>query len=150
MRTNVRLILSEGIMSNLKIPQSIQLSVDDTEKIELAEIQTELNESRAQNDQLEAELILYRQRLNRCQNTGKAIENLDGDSTTWLTIGKMFVKFSRSDVESEVEKELKTYQKKVSDLEVLIQSPFCILEARSVKDPFFGVFRPLIVGYWIS
>eukprot|EP01083_Nonionella_stella_P273598 928185_1 len=97
---------------SMKIPQSIQLSVDDTEKIELKEIQEELNESRARNDELEAQLSIYRQRLRRCENNGKTIGRLNTDATTWLTIGKMFVKYSRNDVEAEINKELKMYQKK--------------------------------------
>ena len=103
----------------MKVPQSIQLSVDDGEKVELQEIQNELNESRARNDELETQLSLYRQRLRRCQANGQTISQLDSDQTTWLTIGKMFVKYSRADVETEIEKELKMYQKKVSDLEVM-------------------------------
>ena len=133
-------------MSNLSIPQSIQLSVDDNEKVELAEIQAELNESRAQNDELEAQLLLYRQRLSRCESTSKAISQLDSDTTTWLTIGKMFVKNTRSEVETELEKELKMYQKKVSDLEVG-NLP------HSIQKQMFGIwmlflFRLHIVGYW--
>ena len=104
----------------MKIPQSIQLSVDDGEKIELKEIQNELNESRAQNDELEAQLSIYRQRLRRVENNKSTIGGLDSDTTTWLTIGKMFVRYSRQEVETEIEKELKLYQKKVSDLEVKI------------------------------
>merc|ERR1719229_406899 len=102
---------------SLNVPQSIQLSVDDGEKIELQEIQNELNESRGQNDELETQLALYRQRLNRCKANMQTIKKLDSDNTTWLTIGKMFVKYSRTDVETEIDKELKMYQKKVSDLE---------------------------------
>ena len=103
---------------SMKVPQSIQLSVDDAEKIELKEIQNELNESRARNDELEAQLTIYRQRLKRCENNGATISHLDSDAPTWLTIGKMFVKYSRNEVTKEIEKELKMYQKKVSDLEV--------------------------------
>ena len=103
---------------SMKIPQSIQLSVDDGEKIELKEIQNELNESRSQNDEIEAQLSIYRQRLKRVENNQSTIKQLDSDSTTWLTIGKMFVRYEREEVESEIEKELKTYQKRVSDLEV--------------------------------
>eukprot|EP00483_Globobulimina_turgida_P001210 UN01212 len=101
----------------MQVPQSIQLSVDDGEKVELKEIQADLNESRARNDELEALLLMYRKKLSRCENNGKTIGHLDSSATTWLTIGKMFVKYSRTDVEAEIEKELKTYQKKVSDLE---------------------------------
>eukprot|EP00486_Rosalina_sp_Unknown_P016302 CAMPEP_0201582822 /NCGR_PEP_ID=MMETSP0190_2-20130828/91019_1 /ASSEMBLY_ACC=CAM_ASM_000263 /TAXON_ID=37353 /ORGANISM="Rosalina sp." /LENGTH=151 /DNA_ID=CAMNT_0048023541 /DNA_START=28 /DNA_END=483 /DNA_ORIENTATION=- len=102
---------------SMKIPQSIQLSVDDGEKIELKEIQGELNESRGRNDELEAQLSIYRQRLRRVENNKSTIGGLDSDTTTWLTIGKMFVRYSRQEVETEIEKELKLYQKKVSDLE---------------------------------
>ena len=103
---------------SMKVPQSIQLSVDDAEKIELKEIQEELNKSRTQNDELESQLAIYRQRLRRVENNANAIKSLESDATTWLTIGKMFVKYSRSDVEKEVEKDLLVFQKKVSDLEV--------------------------------
>mmetsp|Transcript_13410 Transcript_13410/g.20262 ORF Transcript_13410/g.20262 Transcript_13410/m.20262 type:complete len:147 (+) Transcript_13410:60-500(+) len=102
---------------SIKLPQSIQLSVDDGEKIELKEIQEELNESRSQNDELEAQLSIYRQRLKRVENNTATINRLSGDVTTWLTIGKMFVKYARKEVENEMDKELNMYQKKVSDLE---------------------------------
>merc|ERR1712130_1087687 len=129
-------------MGSIKIPQSIQLSVDDGEKIELKEIQTELNSSRAQNDDLEAQLTLYRQRLRRCENNGKAISQLDSNATTWLTIGKMFVKYSRNDVEAEVDKELKMYQKKVSDLETAHKRVLETLNRRQKRfDHFVATHR---------
>ena len=106
------------VIMAMKVPQSIQLSVDDAEKIELKEIQEELNKSRTQNDELESQLAIYRQRLRRVENNAKAINSLEADATTWLTIGKMFVKYSRADVEKEVDKDLVIFQKKVSDLEV--------------------------------
>eukprot|EP01083_Nonionella_stella_P305696 1067491_1 len=121
----------------MKIPQSIQLSVDDAEKVELKEIQEELNESRARNDELETQLALYRQRLRRCENNATTIGSLDSDATTWLTIGKMFVKYSRNEVGNEIDKELKTYQKRVSDLETAHKR---VLEALNRRQKRFDNF----------
>ncbi|ETO24449.1 exonuclease sbcC [Reticulomyxa filosa] len=123
---------------------TIQLSVDDIEKViymckakkkmsqkkesakqmqrELALLQQDLGRAKGQNEEIKLSLTRLKREKSRMSENLHNVKNLGDHNTCWVSVGKMFLKESKSVIVSTIEGDIEHVNKKISDLETRQQS----------------------------
>lgn len=97
--------------------KSVQLSVDENEKLELKEIQQELQRTANQKETIDFTLVRNKKQNQILNEDLKTIKSLPKDSNTWISVGKMFLKRQHENVIKDIENEIKINVEKSKELE---------------------------------